>query len=160
MAKTLLITVGTTQFDDLIQSCTTSVFYKFLEQQGYTRVILQYGRRSCPVVESTLLQVELYSIVPDLTYYMDQADVIISHAGAGTIFEALYRKKHLIVVTNPKLMDNHQIELCQGLADYLIYSMVDQLPDALLMARPTKMLAPPQTHLFTAFLQPLVDRLA
>lgn len=44
---------------------------------------------------------------------MQSADLIISHAGAGSVLEALEYQKHLIVVTNNLLMDNHQIELAE-----------------------------------------------
>ena len=48
---------------------------------------------------------------------MSLADVIISHAGAGSVMEALRLKKKLIVVVNDLLMDNHQVELATALED-------------------------------------------
>lgn len=48
---------------------------------------------------------------------MRQADLIISHAGAGTVMEALRLKKQLVVVINTLLMDNHQTELARAMAD-------------------------------------------
>ena len=44
------------------------------------------------------------------------ADLVISHAGAGSIIEALQASRHLLVVVNTDLADNHQIELAQALA--------------------------------------------
>lgn len=44
------------------------------------------------------------------------AALVVSHAGAGSIFEALRAGKPLLVVTNSALMDNHQSELADALA--------------------------------------------
>ncbi|KAI3404637.2 ALG13 [Candida oxycetoniae] len=50
---------------------------------------------------------------PNINDYIDQADVIISHAGTGSIIDSLYRNKKLIVVVNESLMDNHQEEIAR-----------------------------------------------
>ncbi|KAF8477469.1 glycosyl transferase [Kalaharituber pfeilii] len=43
------------------------------------------------------------------------AELVISHAGSGSILDALRQVKRLIVVPNTALMDNHQVELAQEL---------------------------------------------
>ena len=51
--------------------------------------------------------------INDLKKEISNADLIISHAGAGTILEVLELKKSLITVINQDLMDNHQLELAE-----------------------------------------------
>ena len=60
---------------------------------------------------------------------MKSADLVISHAGAGSIMESLRLKKALIVVVNQDLMDNHQIELAEAMqeANYLRFCYVSGL---------------------------------
>lgn len=60
---------------------------------------------------------------------MQSADLVISHAGAGSVLEALENRKHLIVVINDLLMDNHQVELARQLYkdEHLYYCSCQEL---------------------------------
>lgn len=174
MTKTVFITVGTTLFDDLINSVTNPLFLDQISNHGYNRIVIQYGKGSLPHLRDindkgergkndTISQVngdvqkgtcqivrkqsdsssnstrssstsqvewEIYRFKSSLEKDMDEADLIISHAGAGSIMEGLEhcrrrnyqinRKlnqnlKKLVVVINDQLMDNHQCELAYAL---------------------------------------------
>jgi beta-1,4-N-acetylglucosaminyltransferase len=62
---------------------------------------------------------------------MRQAHLILSHAGAGTVMEALRYHKPLVVVINTLLMDNHQTELARAMAQQRHLYVVEE-PDDLL----------------------------
>lgn len=76
------------------------------------------------------VHIELRDYVQDLRPFLLSSDVVISHAGSGTILEALRlpieQKVKFVVVPNETLMDNHQAELAQALAEqnYLVATRV------------------------------------
>ncbi|CAK9438819.1 uncharacterized protein LODBEIA_P30430 [Lodderomyces beijingensis] len=57
-----------------------------------------------------------FPFTPNITDYITQADVVISHAGTGSIIDTLHRNKKLVVVVNEQLMDNHQREIAREFA--------------------------------------------
>ncbi|KAL7885841.1 hypothetical protein AOLI_G00061360 [Acnodon oligacanthus] len=133
--KTVFVTVGSTCFDDLIASMTSDEVVKALIDRGYTDVVLQVGRGSfvpdpqcCPG-----LRLEAFRFKVSIAENIQLADLVISHAGAGSCLEALGAGKPLLVVVNDKLMDNHQLELAKQLqADsHLLYCTCSTLPQTL-----------------------------
>ena len=91
-------------------------------------IILSIPIKSTSPTKQTLHRVQLryFRFKPSLTDYMNRADIIICHAGAGTLLEALSlaspserksssNQKIINAVINSKLMDNHQSELADEL---------------------------------------------
>ncbi|XP_005799536.1 UDP-N-acetylglucosamine transferase subunit ALG13 homolog isoform X2 [Xiphophorus maculatus] len=115
--KTVFVTVGSTRFDELIESVTSSEATQVLKFRGYERLVLQVGKGSLlPDADSCAhLSVEAFRFKDSIAEDMKQADLVISHAGAGSCLEALGAGKPLLVVVNDKLMDNHQLELARQL---------------------------------------------
>jgi len=75
--------------------------------------------------------------------------VVVSHAGSGSILDALRVDVPLIVVPNESLLDNHQNELAEELArqDLVVHGRMDKLAEALEKAeglREKKRRWPPQ----------------
>lgn len=112
----ILVTVGSTTFDELSRLVLNDEILEKLNSMGYRRMTLQHGRTSSlPSGNSSVLEIIRLTYLPDMSQAMANADLIISHAGAGTVLEALKTGSSLIIVPNETLMDNHQIELAEKL---------------------------------------------
>ncbi|WPH01409.1 Hypothetical protein R9X50_00425400 [Acrodontium crateriforme] len=161
--KTCFLTVGATaSFLPLVSAALTTDFLAALSKHGYSDLIIQYGsvadgkehfEQSMTETESqrkkSIVNVRGFALDPaGLGAYMREAKgisaskasrekleegVVISHAGSGTILDALRLNVPLIVVPNPTLLDNHQLELAEALAEqgYVVHGRLDALVDAL-----------------------------
>lgn len=104
-----------------------SMSFQALNKRGYNELTLQIGKTDIePDCTSRcgFNHIEAFHLSPSIREAMESAELIISHAGAGSCLEALELHKPLIVVTNDLLMDNHQLELAEQLYKdgYLYYT--------------------------------------
>ena len=117
----VFITVGTTEFNELIFSLDNSAFVDRLVEAQCKEFSLQIGRGEYPrklpeLCNSAGIVYDCFRFKPDLCEEMKRSHLIISHCGAGSILEALEMKKPLIVVVNSSLQGDHQRELSDALA--------------------------------------------
>ncbi|KAJ3379058.1 N-acetylglucosaminyldiphosphodolichol N-acetylglucosaminyltransferase catalytic subunit alg13 [Entophlyctis sp. JEL0112] len=76
------------------------------------RYFLSMRRPSQPeTAPSAELELVLFPLAPSLEPLMDTCDLVLSHAGTGSILESFARNKPLVVVPNNALMHNHQRDL-------------------------------------------------
>ncbi|XP_031101029.1 UDP-N-acetylglucosamine transferase subunit ALG13 homolog [Ipomoea triloba] len=119
--RIVFVTVGTTCFDALVKTVDTAEVRKELFKKGYTDIIVQMGRGTYVPTKSALDNgspaLDYFTFSSSIAEYLKSASLVISHAGSGSIFETLRLGKPLIVVVNEDLMDNHQSELAEELAD-------------------------------------------
>ncbi|KAK0527807.1 N-acetylglucosaminyldiphosphodolichol N-acetylglucosaminyltransferase catalytic subunit alg13 [Tilletia horrida] len=170
--KTLLVTVGSTEFDALVRAVLHRDFLSILSSySSFTagptdgiELIVQYGssdighiireaassgsgsgsglvdmmpgrtageltaRFASAAGQQDDVHLHLVRYTPDLPSFIQRADVVVAHAGSGTILEVLRsnaststtteKKKTapaLVVVPNHTLMDDHQSELALAL---------------------------------------------
>jgi UDP-N-acetylglucosamine transferase subunit ALG13 len=102
----LLVTVGTTGFDELVQA-VDAVVGRLDVRDG----LIQYGPgrhvpRSLPSER----------FVPSLEPYYDQASLVVAHGGAGTAFEVVGRGLPLVGVANDDRYDHHQDDVLAALS--------------------------------------------
>lgn len=114
----MFVTVGTTQFDALIKAAVEGGTLEALRQKGYTKLTLQigHGKFTPPVGQHHGVALSHFRLKPSIAEDFASADLVISHAGAGSCFEALEAGKPLVAVVNNTLMNNHQVELAEELA--------------------------------------------
>jgi len=127
--KTALLTVGSTEFTSLVSSALSKQVLQALVDKGYTRFIVQYGKSKLPSFKKgengSLVDVEMHDFMKDIEERMREVELVICHAGAGSILAALRgpalnplapsAKKVLIIVPNDTLMDSHQSDLADEL---------------------------------------------
>ncbi|KAH7543101.1 uncharacterized protein LOC107411984 [Ziziphus jujuba] len=119
--KIVFVTVGTTCFDALVRAVDTQAVKEELFRRGYTHLLIQMGRGSYVPWKSgggdESIAVDHFTFSSSIADHLRSASLVISHAGSGSIFETLRLGKPLIVVVNEDLMDNHQSELAEELAE-------------------------------------------
>ena len=98
----ILVTVGTSVFDGLIKA----VDEQFTSANLSITLQIAQGQYQ-PVNHSFFRRSE--SFERDL----NNADIVISHAGAGTIFKLMEMNKPFIAVPNLERLDPHQLDLAQ-----------------------------------------------
>ena len=107
----ILITVGTTSFNSLI---------KYLDENldKNTDVLFQIAKG-----EYIPKHFKYIEFTQDINILYDEADLIITHAGAGTIYKLLNLNKKILMVPNLERVDNHQIEIAEymGTNNHAIY---------------------------------------
>ena len=117
--KQILITVGTTKFENLIKAIDNEKFYEMIINNGFTKIIIQkgYGEyipQNYKKFENRI-KIQISEILNNFENIIKSSELIISHGGAGIILESLKNKRKVIVCVNDTLMDNHQIELASTL---------------------------------------------
>lgn len=99
MPRIALLTVGSTEFTQLVNAALTTEVLEALEHQGYTRFVVQHGksrlsREALDAVAAAgerhecgegALQVELHGYMNDIETRMRDAELVISHAGQSSV---------------------------------------------------------------------------
>jgi len=97
----VFVTVGTTEFSNLIKNVDLKIGqmdqYDVEAQIGTSKYIPKY--------------INYYRYTDYMADRIEWADIVITHGGAGTVYDLLEKQKKTIVVPNPNVRGNHQIEI-------------------------------------------------
>ena len=138
--KSILLTVGTFQFDKLIENIISNEGLQILLQRFNSPLTIhvQYGLKSelkiknfCNIAQT---QLYFYEFLESIETFVcqNQIEIVICHGGAGSIIE-LMGKVSLICIPNPFLTENHQQQFVEELYMMKLLERINlkDLPDAL-----------------------------
>ncbi|KAI4618236.1 uncharacterized protein J4E87_007904 [Alternaria ethzedia] len=152
-SKLCFVTTGATApFTELIESVLSPTCLDSLRQGGFTHLLVQYGsaedvykqfsKLASAYMQETPSKGDL--IIDGIDFNPDglktqfqlvqrSKGLVVSHAGSGSILEALRYQIPLIVVPNTGLLDNHQEELAVAMErnNYLVRGDVKNLAPAI-----------------------------
>ncbi|KAA1127512.1 N-acetylglucosaminyldiphosphodolichol N-acetylglucosaminyltransferase catalytic subunit alg13 [Puccinia graminis f. sp. tritici] len=154
----MVITVGSTNFEALINKLLNNQLIQILPPSNI-KLLIQIGNQPKPETANLIItnhnniQLVIFNYSDSIDHLLQHANLIITHAGAGSILSAINPiqpsplttthiqvtpeytleikpttttrrpKPRVIVVPNPGLMDNHQIDLAQQISNLgLAYS--------------------------------------
>jgi beta-1,4-N-acetylglucosaminyltransferase len=100
----IFVTVGTTAFEGLIEAAD-----RLPKDLGVViqKADGQYEPKNHPFFDYT----------DKFDEYVRKADLVVTHGGAGTLFDLMDKGKKIIGVANEERSDHHQSDLLQELSD-------------------------------------------
>lgn len=101
----IFVTVGNTHYNSLIQA----IDEKLSPEEYDITVQLANG-------EYTPKNHKFFRYTNQIDKYFEDSDLVIAHAGAGTVFQLLEEQRRMVVVPNSDRVDDHQLDL----ASYLV----------------------------------------
>lgn len=101
----ILVTVGTSAFNNLIQAVDEQI------KPADYQVICQIADGSYKPKKHNYL-----SFSDNFADLIDSVDIVITHGGAGTVFNLLEVGKKLLVVPNLERIDKHQMDFSNFIA--------------------------------------------
>ncbi|RCK56326.1 UDP-N-acetylglucosamine transferase subunit ALG13 [Candida viswanathii] len=109
------------QYGNEIKNCKHISTQFFQNQLEYSNLVSRGKFDTSQDLSKIVLQNDSIKIVAfpydsNISDFINKSDVVISHAGTGSIIDTLRNNKKLIVVVNDKLMDNHQLEIANEFA--------------------------------------------
>lgn len=176
----VFVSVGTTRFDALVDVVFSPAFAEAVKARGWRRVLVQLGRGAAPPPVAAAatsassaqppdtwsftlsgVKYDAYRLKPSIESDIAGASLVISHAGAGSVFETLRARKPLIVAVNTALADNHQVELAEAMAEpvrHLFWCEPATLVDTVAAAdlRTLQPLPPPDRSAFVSMVDSLM----
>ena len=123
----IFVTVGTTDFDDLVRALDA------MAPDLNDEMVIQYGHGTHEPQNC-----EAFRFTNSLDPYYEKADLVISHGGLCTVMEVCRRGLKLVAMANPDRFDDHQTDILSYMSDagHLVWCRsFHALPEAIDTAR-------------------------
>ena len=113
----VFVTVGTTAFDELIKMIDNlSMEHSFIFQISKKA---KYKPKNYPYFDFT----------DNIEKYYNEADVVLTHSGAGSVYRLLELNKKIIIVPNLFRVDKHQSDLSDFMKKHCYAIVCDDIKD-------------------------------
>ncbi|MDA5565372.1 glycosyltransferase [Cobetia sp. MMG027] len=99
----VLITTGTTPFKSLVNIAISN-----FQSSHHIYVIQSPCLNNYTVLNGNI---ETHTFIENIEEHYQSADLVITHAGAGSVYRLLELQKKVVVVPNVDRIDNHQLDL-------------------------------------------------
>lgn len=131
----LFVTVGSTKFDDLIETVCSEGFQNRALTHGYDSWVVQFGSSTCRCIgniDRSKIELLAFDYNDNIDDYFAIADLIISHGGTGSILDGIRGPAFLekrdsipkvVVVPNHSLLHDHQSQICEKLHEQGVVDM-------------------------------------
>lgn len=122
----IFVTVGTTRFDSLIEFIDLN-----LSKDIYDVIFQISDGKYKP---SNFKYFEFSSSISE--YYF-KTDLVITHAGAGSIYQLLEIQKKMIIVPNMERIDGHQLDIAEYMSrnkHALMTNKLEDIPELIVLA--------------------------
>jgi beta-1,4-N-acetylglucosaminyltransferase len=147
--KRCFVTIGATAgFNKLLEAVLQPSFFAALQDANYAELRIQYGNEGLKIfrekAEKQLESIQKQHGIKVTGFDFNKSGLdeemklakgtsrlnegtVISHAGSGSIVDALRVSVPLIVVPNTELLHNHQMELAEVLAEqnYVVHGNLE-----------------------------------
>lgn len=116
--KKIFVTVGTTKFESLIHYIDNNI-----SSEDFEVVIQKSNGKYIPK------NFESFQFTKEIDRYYNECDIVITHAGAGTIYKLLEIKKNIIIIPNIERIDNHQTDIANYMKEEKYAYVANELND-------------------------------
>jgi len=106
----VFVTVGTTKFDAMIKSLD-----RLFNQKPYSHYEVLFQIADGEYIPKSNNYVAMLSNIEEV---YQEHDLVITHAGAGSIFRLLELRKKIIIIPNVDRIDTHQTDIAKYMGDH------------------------------------------